>query len=162
MTQTVSHTRGDGGSVAVEMAVLVIPMAIAMTAVAIFVTHWVGARIDMDAAAAAAARAASLTRTTAAAQDAASAAAAADLATHRRTCTPLQVSVDTTAFTPGGQVAVTVTCTITNSALSGWALPGTSTSSSTAHAVIDTWRAIPAEPERTPDQQRPDPAAGAA
>jgi Flp pilus assembly protein TadG len=135
-------TRRDDGSVSVEMAVLVLPLAAAMAVFAIFCTRLAGTRLDLNATASAAARAASMARSPQAAQDAAISAAQADLGSHRRTCTPLQVRTDTGNFRPGGQVAVTVSCTMATADLTGLGLPGTLTGSSTAHAVIDTHRAV--------------------
>lgn len=68
--------------------------------------------------------------------------AQANLASHHHTCRPLQVSVNTSSFVRGGQVAVTITCAMSTAGLTGLGLPGTLTGSSTAHAVIDTYRSI--------------------
>jgi Flp pilus assembly protein TadG len=124
------------------MALLVLPLAALMAMFAIFCSRVAGVRLDMNATASAAARAASLARSPQAAQAAATEAARTNLAGHDRTCNPLQVSVDTSTFVRGGQVAVTVTCTMSTASLSGLALPGTLTGSSTAHAVIDTYRSV--------------------
>ena len=136
------HCRQDAGSVSVEMAVLVLPLAALMAMFAIFCTRVAGVRLDLNATASAAARAASLAPTPQAAQTAATEAARANLAGHGRTCNPLAVSVDTSTFVRGGRVAVTVTCTMSTAGLSGLALPGTLTGSATAHAVIDTYRNV--------------------
>jgi len=128
----------DRGAVTVEMAVLVLPLAAIMALFAIFCFRLAGTRLDMNASAAAAARAASMTRTRQAAVDAATQAAMANLADHPRTCNPLTVTVDTSAFGRGGQVAVTVTCRMSTAGLTGLGLPGTLTGSATAHAVIDS------------------------
>jgi Flp pilus assembly protein TadG len=128
----------DRGSVSVEMAVLVLPLAAIMAIFAIFCYRLAGTRLDMNAAAATAARAASLTRTPQAALDAATRAARNNLADHIRTCNPLSVSVDTTAFQPGGHVTVTVTCQMSTAGLTGLGLPGTLTGSASARAVIDS------------------------
>jgi hypothetical protein len=124
------------------MAVLVLPLAVVMTMFAIFCTRVAAVRLDLNATAAAAARAASMARTPLAAQIAATEAARTNLAGHGRTCDPLSVSVDASTFVRGGQVAVTVTCTMSTAGLSGLALPGSLTGSATAHAVIDTYRNI--------------------
>lgn len=137
-----SRRGADAGSVSVEMAVLVLPLAALMAMFAIFCTRVAGVRLDLNATASAAARAASMARTPQAAQAAATDAAQTNLAGHGRTCNPLQVSVDTSTFVRGGQVAVTVTCTMSTDGLSGLALPGTLTGSATAHAVIDTYRGV--------------------
>jgi len=141
--RTVSGRRAnDAGSVTVEMAALVLPITVAMVIFAVFCTRLAGTRLDLNSTAAAAARAASLARTPQAARDAATRAAAADLAGHQRTCNPLSVTVDTSDFRRGGQVAVTVTCTMTTADLTGLGLPGSLRGSSTAHAVVDTWRDV--------------------
>ncbi len=138
----VAGRRSDRGSVSVEMAVLVLPLAVVMAVFAIFCFRLAGTRLDLNATASAAARAASLARSPQAARTAATDAARANLADHDRTCTPLTVDVDTSDFRRGGQVAVTISCTLTTADLTGLALPGTLTGSSTAHAVIDTHRNI--------------------
>lgn len=134
--------RADRGSVTVEMAVLVLPLAAIMAIFAIFCFRLAGTRLDMNASAAAAARAASMARTPQAAADAATQAAAADLAEHTSTCNPLTVTVDTSDFHRGGQVAVTVTCRMSTAGLTGLGLPGNLTGSSTAHAIIDSHRQV--------------------
>jgi Flp pilus assembly protein TadG len=137
-----SRLGADAGSVSVEMAVLVLPLAALMAMFAIFCTRVAAVRLDLNATASAAARAASMARTPQAALAAATDAARANLAGHGRTCDPLRVSVDTSTFVRGGQVAVTVTCTMSTAGLSGLSLPGTLTGSSTARAVIDTYRGV--------------------
>jgi Flp pilus assembly protein TadG len=134
------RTRGarDGGFATVEVAGIVLPLAAIMTMFAIFCFRLAGTELDMNAAAAAAARAASLAHTRQAAVDAATSAAQADLAEHTRTCTPLTVQVDTSAFVPGGLVAVTLTCKMSTAGLTGLGLPGTLSGSATATAVIDS------------------------
>ena len=57
------------------------------------------------------------------------------------TCANLTVNTDTAHFAPGGQVAVTVTCTVDLSDLAGLRLPASESISSTATSVIDTYRA---------------------
>ena len=132
--------RTDRGSVSVETALLVLPLAAIMAIFAIFCFRMAGTRLDLNATAASAARAASIARTPQAAVDAATATAQANLAGQRRTCSPLQVSVDTGNFVRGGQVAVTITCTMSTAGLTGLGLPGTLKGSATAHAYIDLHR----------------------
>ena len=128
----------DRGAATVEVAVLVLPLAAVIALFAVFCFRLAGTRLDMNATAAAAARAASMTRTPQAAVDAATHEAQANLADHARTCSPLTVTVDTSAFHRGGQVAVTVTCRMSTAGLTGLGLPGTLTGRSTASAVIDS------------------------
>ncbi len=117
---------------------LVLPLAAVMALFAVFCFRLAGTRLDMNATAAAAARAASMSGSPQAAVDAATQAAQANLSDHARTCRPLTVTVDTSAFHRGGQVAVTVTCQMSTASLTGLGLPGTLTGSSTARAVIDS------------------------
>jgi Flp pilus assembly protein TadG len=128
--------------VSVEMAVLVLPLAALMFMFAVFCTRVAGARMDLNSTAAAATRAASMARSPQDAQVAAIQAAQANLASHHRTCNPLKVTVDTSNFVRGGQVAVTISCTMSTAGLTGLGLPGNLTGSSTAHAVIDTHRTV--------------------
>jgi hypothetical protein len=58
------------------------------------------------------------------------------------TCASLTVSTDTSRFTPGGSVTVTVTCTVGLSGLAGLRLPASETISSQASSVVDTYRAV--------------------
>jgi len=132
--------RGDRGSVSVEVACLVLPLSAIMAIFAVFCFRLAGTRLDLNASAAAAARAASMARTPQAAADAATQAAQANLADHRRICHPMTVTVNTSDFRRGGQVAVTITCRMSTADLTGLGLPGTLTGSSTAHAIIDTYR----------------------
>lgn len=142
MTVRRRRRTSDRGSVSVEMAVLVLPIAAIMAMFAIFCTRLAAVRLDLNAAASAAARAASLARTLPAATTAANDAARSNLAGHDRTCDPLLVTIDGGDFRRGGQIAVTVTCQMSTAGLTGLGLPGTLTGSATAHAVIDTHRAV--------------------
>ncbi|BCB74486.1 pilus assembly protein [Phytohabitans flavus] len=123
---------------------LVLPLAALMAMFAIFCTQVAGARMDLNSTASAASRAASMARSPQDAQVAATQAAQANLASHHRTCDPLQVTVDTSHFVRGGQVAVTITCTMSTAGLTGLGLPGSLTGSATTHAVIDTYRGLDA------------------
>lgn len=99
----------DDGSAAVE-TVLLAPLLILVLLVAITVGRLESARLHVDAAASSASRSASLARSPSGAQTAARAEAARALASAGVSCPHPQVSVDTTAFRPGGVVKVTVTC----------------------------------------------------
>ncbi len=110
---------------------LVLPLAAVMALFAVFCFRLAGTRLDMNATAA-------MSGSPQAAVDAATQAAQANLSDHARTCRPLTVTVDTSAFHRGGQVAVTVTCQMSTASLTGLGLPGTLTGSSTARAVIDS------------------------
>jgi Flp pilus assembly protein TadG len=135
--------RGDEGSVAVEVAGFVLPvMLLAVIAVAA-AFHLSIARLDVQSAAASAARAASLQRNATAAFTAAWDAAQADLTGRAITCAYLDVAVDTSRFTRGGSVTVTVTCQVDLSTLTRTSgIPGHYTASATSTSPIDTYRQV--------------------
>ena len=130
----------ESGSVATEL-VLLTPLLILMLLFVVALGRTVSARLDVDGAAAQAARAASIARdpptATAMAQQTATEAIGSDGVT----CGHLTVSTDTANFVPGGQVAVTVTCTVDLSDLVGLRLPASQAIASTATSVIDVYRA---------------------
>lgn len=127
----------------VELAGFVLPaMLLAVIAVAA-AFHLSVAKLDVESAAAAAARAASLQRSPATAVTAAQDAAAADLAGRSVTCTVLDVAVDTTRFTRGGSVTVTVTCQVDISTLTRTSgIPGHYTATASSTSPIDTYRDV--------------------
>jgi len=132
----------DVGSVSVEMATLVLPIAVVMALFAVFCFRLAATRLDLGATAAAAARAASITQTPAAARIAAQQAAETNLAGRRLTCQPLAVNVDTSQFRRGGYVVATISCTVSTAHLTGLGLRDTLTATAQARAVIDTWRTV--------------------
>jgi Flp pilus assembly protein TadG len=136
----VDRRHADRGSVSVETAVLVLPLAAIMAIFAVFCFRLAGTRLNLNATAASAARAASIAHTPQAAINAATTTAQANLASHQRTCNPMQITVDTSNFVRGGHVAVTITCTMSTAELTGLSLPGTVTGHATAHAYIDIHR----------------------
>lgn len=104
------------------------------------------AHLRIGDAAHSAARAASLARDPAAATRAATSAAHAALPIGA-SCTQADIAVDTSAFTPGGSVTVTVTCTVSLADLTSLSLPGgASTQSASFTSPIDTWRSIQGQP----------------
>lgn len=132
--------RAQHGSVSVEMAVLVFPLTVLLVLAVVLCFRVAAARLNLQAAAAAAARTASLARTPATARGAAGTSVRTNLADHHLTCRPLTVTVDLGDFQPGGQVSVTLTCTVSTRDLVGLAPAGSLTGTATATAVIDTWR----------------------
>ena len=140
--RSVRTSRPDGGSVSVEMTVLVTPVFVLLALFVVLCARTASARIDVDAAASAAARAASLARTPGAARTAATEAAAAALAGRSVTCASLSVPVDTSAFRRGGTVAVTVRCTVTLSDLGLLGVGATRVVAATATAPIDVFRQV--------------------
>ncbi len=135
------RSHGESGAVATEL-VLLTPLLILMLLFVVALGRLAGARLDVDGAAAQAARAASIARDPATASAMAQQIATAALGSDGVTCANLSVSTDTSQFEPGGSVAVTVTCTVGLSDLTGLRLPASESVSSTASSVIDTYRAI--------------------
>jgi Flp pilus assembly protein TadG len=135
-------TRGDEGSVSLEMALLYIPLMVLAALVVVMCVRIASAASDVNSAAAAAARQASIARSPSSAAAGGRDAAAATLVARRIPCQPRTVSVDTSAMAPGGSVAVSVVCRVSLSDLSGLGLPGTITLRSTSRQVVDTFRGI--------------------
>jgi Flp pilus assembly protein TadG len=130
--------RDDRGTVAVEMAIGV-PMLVLVVLIAAASFVMARANLDVNAAAAAGARAASLARSANAATSDATDAARANLAGR---CASFSIDVDTGGFRRGGQVQVTVSCTVTTRGLTGIGLPGRTTFKATATSPIDVYRHI--------------------
>ena len=102
---------------------LLTPLLILMLLFVVALGRLAGARLDVDGAAAQAARAASIARDPSTATAMAQQTATAALGSDGVTCGHLTVSTDTAQFVPGGSVAVTVTCTVGLSDLTGLRLP---------------------------------------
>jgi Flp pilus assembly protein TadG len=132
---------GEEGSVATEL-VLLTPLLVLMLLFVVALGRTVSARMEVDGAAAQAARAASIARDPATATAMAEQAATTALGSDHVTCADLTVTTDTADFAPGGQVAVTVTCTVDLADLVGLRLPASQSISSTSTAVIDLYRAV--------------------
>lgn len=130
----------ESGAVATEL-VLLTPLLLLMLFFVVALGRMVAGRLDVDGAAAQAARAASIARDPATATAMARQAATTALASDHVTCGHLAVATDTADFTPGGQVSVTVTCTVDLADLVGLRLPASQAMSSTATSVIDAYRA---------------------
>jgi Flp pilus assembly protein TadG len=130
--------RGDRGTVSVELAIGV-PMLVLTVLFAAAAFVMARANLDVNSAASAGARAASLARSAPAARTAANDAANTNLAGR---CTRLSVEVDTGGFHRGGQVRVTVSCTVTTHGLTGIGLPGNTTFTATATSPIDVYRHV--------------------
>ena len=133
------RSRDERGSVTAELVILT-PLLILLLLFVVALGRLASARINVDGAAAQAARAASIARDPTSATAAATQAAQAALGSEHVTCAHLTVAVDTTSFTAGGNVAVTVTCAVTLSDLTGLRLPASESVTSRATAVIDTFR----------------------
>ncbi|HEX4126602.1 MAG TPA: TadE/TadG family type IV pilus assembly protein [Acidimicrobiales bacterium] len=131
--------RNERGSVAAEL-VLLTPLLILLLLFVVALGRLSGARLDVDGAAAEAARAASIARDPTTATAMAQQTATAALGSDGVTCGQLTVNTNTAQFAPGGSVAVTVTCHVGLSDLTGLRLPASESVTSTASSVIDTYR----------------------
>jgi len=130
----------EQGGVTAEL-VIVTPLLILLLLFVVALGRLAGARLEVDGAAAEAARAASIARDPATATAMAQETAAWALSSDHVTCASLTVTTDTAQFTPGGSVAVTVTCTVSLGDLTGLRLPASESISSKSTSVIDTYRA---------------------
>ena len=127
------RSRGERGTATVEL-VLLAPVVFALLAFIVGLGRSADARGRLTGAARDAARAASLTNTPDAATAAAHDTALIDLDGAGLECKSPRVSTDTNRFQSGGQVQVTIRCTLDLSSLVISGLPGTSTL--TAHATV--------------------------
>jgi Flp pilus assembly protein TadG len=99
-------------------------------------------RLQVIGAARAAAEAAAVVPSEYQAPSAASAAASPELIGYGASCESSHVTTDTRNFVPGGDVSVTVTCTVELSDLGVPGLPGVTTVVITQVAPIDPYRAV--------------------
>ena len=125
--------RGDAGLAVLEL-VIATTVLISVLLLVVGFGRYSEAQQLAEQAAGAAARAASLDATPAQATRDAQQTAADSVASAGQSCTDLQVSVDTSAFHPGGQVSVTVSCTadLSQLTLAGFGLNETVRSTQTA------------------------------
>jgi Flp pilus assembly protein TadG len=130
--------RTDSGTATVEL-VLLAPLVFALLAFVVGLGRSADARGRLTGAARDAARAASLTATPDAASTAARDAALADLDGAGLECRTPQVSAGTSQFRPGGQVVVTIRCTLDLSSLVVSGLPGRTTLTAHATVPLDTY-----------------------
>jgi Flp pilus assembly protein TadG len=133
--------RDERGSATVELVILT-PLLILLLLFVVAIGRLAGARINVDGVAAQAARAASIARDPQAATSSAQQTAASALSSQHITCAHLAVSVDTTDFTPGGSVAVTVSCAVNLTDLTGLDMPVTETVANRAVSPIDKYRSV--------------------
>ena len=128
------------GSATTEL-VLVTPLLILLTLVAVALGRLAGARLDADEAAHQAARAASLARSAGQARGQAERAATLSLAAAGSTCTRPETAPALGRFAPGSVVTVKVTCHVV---LGTPGLPGEIAISASAASVVDTYRGVQA------------------
>jgi Flp pilus assembly protein TadG len=136
--------RDAGSSDALGLALLT-PAAIGLAIVIVFLGRGVDSRATVQSAAESAAQAAAQERSGVAAVAAAEEVGRAMLV-DPSSCSVPQVSVDVSDFRPGGQVAVTVSCTVSAAGLELIDPPSTGATTATAFAAIDPLRATEAAP----------------
>jgi len=129
----------ERGSAALELAVIA-PALVALMLLVVIAGRVSDAQAAVRHAAADAARAASLHRTADGATQAATDTAATNLDDQQLACRDQRTTVDTTAFAPGGRVAVTVSCTLDLRDVALLAVPGTRTFQAVAVEVVDRYR----------------------
>jgi len=135
----------DRGSADALGLALLAPAAIGLAVVIIFLGRGVDSRATVQSAAESAAQAAAQERSPDAAISAAREVGAAMLV-DSSSCSAPSVAVDVSAFRPGGQVTVTVSCTVSTSGLELIDPPSTGPNTATAFATIDPLRATEGAP----------------
>ncbi len=133
-----------GSSDALGLALLT-PAAIGLALVIVFLGRGVDSRATVQSAAESAAQAAAQERSVPAAIAAAEEVGRAMLV-DPTSCASPQVSVDASEFRPGGQVVVTVSCTVSADGLELIDPPSTGPTTATAFATIDPLRATEEAP----------------
>ena len=137
--------RRDGGSSDALGLALLTPAAIGLAVVIVFLGRGVDSRATVQSAAESAAQAAAQERSGPAAVAAAEEVGRAMLI-DSSSCSMPNVAVDLSDFRPGGQVAVTVSCTVSADGLELIDPPSTGPNTATAFASIDPLRATEEAP----------------
>jgi Flp pilus assembly protein TadG len=133
---------GDAGAfAALELAIL-LPFVVVMLLLVVGFGRVERGRELVDQAAAAAARAASLSTSPGAARTAAISAATQTLSAGGMSCAGMQVSVDTSAFHPGGDVTAHLSCSSDLSGLTLSGVPGHVHLTSTATSPLESYRQL--------------------
>ena len=128
----------ERGTMTVEL-VLLAPLLFALLAFIVGLGRAADARGQLTGAVRDAARAASLAPTPDAARTAARNTALANLQSANLHCRQPQVDTETGQFTAGGQVTVTIRCSLDLAQLVMSGLPGRSTLTATSTAPLDTY-----------------------
>ena len=129
----------ERGSVAVETAV-VAPALVVLLLLVVFAGRVAQAEGDVRRAASEGARAASLEQYPENAELAAKDIVAANLVASGVVCGRLDTTVDTSSFSPGGSVSVTVRCTASMADVALLGVPGERVFESRSVEVIDRYR----------------------
>lgn len=129
----------ERGSATLEL-VLVTPVLLLMLLFVVFLGRLGEARNDVDRAARDAARAASIARSAGEADLAGRDAARSTLAAGGVSCRRLDVAVDTSQFSAGGEVSTTVTCTVDLADVAALKVPGSETLTASFTEPVDAYR----------------------
>ena len=129
----------EGGSVSAELALLT-PLLLLFLFLMVGLGQLVSARLDVESAASAAARAASQSADPAMATTAAEQSATASIGSGA--CAHLDIAVNTADFVPGGNVTVTLTCSVPLANVAGLHLPGSETLTSSFVEPLDRYGTV--------------------
>jgi Flp pilus assembly protein TadG len=130
-----------GGFAALELAIL-FPFVVVMLLLVVAFGRVARGRELVDQAAQAASRAGSLSTSPAAARAAAVLAAQQTFSVGGMSCSGMQVTLDTSAFRPGGQVDAHVTCSADLAALTLSGVPGHVALSATSVSPLEPYRQL--------------------
>lgn len=132
---TANDRYDERGSMAVEMAILTVPLVVILLFLAAL-GRYADARNQVNEAARDAAREASTYLTPAVATTQATQVAHSDLSGQ---CASATITIDTSQLHPGGQVTATVRCSVPTGDLLLLRLPGSTTVTATSTSVVDTY-----------------------
>jgi Flp pilus assembly protein TadG len=135
------NSRRETGSATVE-AVVLVPVLMLFVLLAIAFGRYQTTREEVIGAARAGAEAAAIMPSAQSATTAAKQAALPALSGMTSPCRRVVVATDTSDFVPGGEVTVTVSCTVELSDIGAPGLPGQSTVTISQAAPIDPYRAV--------------------
>jgi Flp pilus assembly protein TadG len=135
------HSRGQEGSLTVELAVMT-PVLFILAVIILAFGRVSEARQQVVEASRAGAESAAVLPNAGSARSGAATAAVVGLFGRARTCANAQVETDVNHFYPGGYVRVTVVCVVDLSDLSVPGIPGTTTVRATSTAPIDPYRSV--------------------
>ena len=131
----------ERASMTAELAILA-PAVVLFALMSLGLGRYVSARQEVADAARAAAQAASVVASPTQAQGAAAATVTDEVSNQSRMCANPVVATDTSNFTAGGDVRVSVTCTVDLSDLLVPGVPGSVRVTSTQVAPIDPYRSV--------------------
>jgi Flp pilus assembly protein TadG len=133
--------REESGSLTAEL-VLLTPIIVVFALLAVGLGRYELAREAVVGSARAAAEAAAVAASASQAQAAASTSASPGVSDLGNGCTSLQVNTNTSQFSPGGSVSVTVTCHISFADIFVPGVPGSTTVTAVESAPIDPYRSV--------------------